>query len=240
MARVTLLVLSIGLADSVNPSTIIPALYLAGVDHPRRQVAQFTLGVFAVYLLGGLVIALGPGQLILSLVPRPDAEDRYVLEVIAGVAVIGVAAFLWFYRRRLAHRKAPTFDTERRSSAALGAVITAVELPTAFPYFAAIAAIVGSGLGAANQALELVLFNVCFIVPLLAILAAQTFAGDRAQQILARGRERLEKRWPTVLAALALLAGAFVLALGATGLAGLNHHSRFGSLARKFRHLLSP
>ena len=49
-------------------------------------------------------------------------------------------------------REPPEFDAEGRSSALLGATITAVELPTAFPYFAAIAAIVGSGLGAGAPA----------------------------------------------------------------------------------------
>ena len=54
---------------------------------PATRVAEFTFGVFAVYFLGGAAIALGPGQLILSLVPSPDAEDRHVLEIIAGARV---------------------------------------------------------------------------------------------------------------------------------------------------------
>jgi cytochrome c biogenesis protein CcdA len=233
------LVVSIGLADSVNPSTIAPALFLATGNHARTQVGQFTLGVFAVYLVGGLAIALGPGQLVLSLVPHPDAEDRYILEVVAGVAMLTAAAFLWSYRNRLAEREVPRPTPGRRSSATLGVVITAVELPTAFPYFAAIAAIVGSGLGIASQAVLLVLFNVCFVLPLIGILATLTFAGDRAQDLLARGRSMLEAHWPAVLAGLALLAGVFVLALGITGLAGRGH-SHFGRFARRLRKFLNP
>jgi cytochrome c biogenesis protein CcdA len=239
MLHLIALVISIGLADSLNPSTIAPALYLAAGNHARRQVAEFTLGVFAVYLIGGLVIALGPGQLILSLVPHPDREDRFVLEVIAGAAMVTAAAFLWGFRDRLAERQVPKVTAQGRSSAALGAVITAVELPTAFPYFAAIAAIVGSGVGIANQAFLLVLFNVCFVLPLIGILGTLTFAGDRAQEILASGRRKLEAHWPAVLAGLALLAGAFVLALGITGLTGRGH-SHLGSFARRIRNLLHP
>ena len=84
MLRLIGIVISIGLADSLNPTTIGPALFLAAGDKPRERVAEFTLGVFLVYLLGGAAIALGPGQLLLSLVPRPDAEDRHVIEIIAG------------------------------------------------------------------------------------------------------------------------------------------------------------
>ena len=239
MLHLIALVISIGLADSLNPSTIAPALYLAAGDRARDQVAQFTVGVFAVYLIGGLAIALGPGQLVLSLVPHPDKEDRYILEIVAGAAMLAAAAFLWGYRDRLAQRKIPAVKAQGRSSVVLGAVITAVELPTAFPYFAAIAAIVGSGLGIANQAILLVLFNVCFVLPLIGILGTLTFAGDRAQELLASARRKLEAHWPALLAGLALLAGAFVLALGITGLAGLSH-SHSARFFRRLRKLLHP
>lgn len=239
MLRVTILAITIGLADSVNPTTIGPALYLAAGRDARRQVAQFTLAVFVVYLLGGLIIALGPGQLLLSLVPHPDREDRYVIEVIVGGALVVAGAFLWAYRKRLMNRRVPVPKTEGKSSAILGATITAVELPTAFPYFAAIAAIVGSGLGLPRQVFLLVLFNVCFVLPLIGIFVILAFAGDRAKALLASGREKLEARWPTALATLFLLAGLFVTLLGATGLAGLGH-GHFGRVARHFRHILHP
>jgi cytochrome c biogenesis protein CcdA len=239
MLRLTALVISIGLADSLNPSTILPALYLAAGPKPRREVSEFAMAVFVVYLAGGLLIALGPGQLLLSLVPRPDAEDRYVLELIAGGAMIAAGAFVWGYRDRLAQREVPAPNPDRRSSAVLGAVITAIELPTAFPYFAAIAAIVGSGVGVARQAALLVLFNIFFVLPLAGIAATLTFAGDRAQQLLTAGRRRLEAHWPAVIAGLALLAGVFVMLLGATGFGGLRHGS-FPRFLRHFRRLLHP
>lgn len=239
MLRLTILAITIGLADSLNPTTIGPALYLAAGRDPRRHVAQFTLAVFCVYLVGGLVIALGPGQLLLSLVPHPDREDRYVIETVVGAALIVAAAFLWAYRHRLMRRKVPVPKSEGKSSAILGATITAVELPTAFPYFAAIAAIVGSGLGIPRQVGLLVLFNLCFVLPLIAIVAIVAFAGDRANKLLAAGRRKLEARWPTALATLFLLAGLFVTLLGATGLAGLGHN-HFGHFARRVHHFLHP
>src|SRR5436305_30469 len=137
MFRLIGLVLSIGLADSLNPTTIAPALYLATGEHPRARVTEFTLGVFAVYLVGGAAIALGPGQLLLALVPKPNHHTRYLIELIAGIALLVSAALLWHNRARLAERKMPDVSTKGRSSAILGATITAVELPTAFPYFAA-------------------------------------------------------------------------------------------------------
>jgi cytochrome c biogenesis protein CcdA len=239
MLRLLALVISIGLADSVNPSTIAPALFIAGGERSRSEVAEFTLGVFCVYLVGGLVIALGPGQLLLALVPHPNKHVRYILELIAGVAVLTAGVFLWGYRDRLSRREIPTPSAEGKSSAVLGAAITAVELPTAFPYFAAIAAIVGSGLDPARQVILLVIFNVCFVLPLIAIVATLTFAGDRAQALLTAGRDKLEAHWPEVLAGLALLAGGIVTLLGATGLASLGH-GHLARSARGFRSFLRP
>jgi cytochrome c biogenesis protein CcdA len=240
MLRLIGIVISIGIADSLNPTTIAPALYLASGRDARLRLAEFTAGVFAVYLLGGIVIALGPGQLLLSLIPHPGRHLSYVLEMVAGVAMLTAAAFLWGYRDRLGRREmAGEVKIERRSTALLGATITAVELPTAFPYFAAIAAIVGSGDDIPQQILLLVLFNISFVAPLLAILAILEFAGNDAQSVLAGLRTRLEAHWPHVLALLALAAGVFVTLLGATGLASL-HHNDFGRLARHVRHLLKP
>jgi cytochrome c biogenesis protein CcdA len=237
MLRLIGLAVSIGFADSLNPSTIAPALILAAGQEPRRQLAEFTSAVFAVYLLGGLAIALGPGELVLSLVPRPGRHLSYVLEIAAGGAMLLAAALLYGYRRRLATAEVPTPTNSKRGSAWLGATITAVELPTAFPYFAAIAAVVGSGVGVMRVIALLVIFNLCFIAPLLGILATLIFAGPHAQELLIRWRQRLEANWPTVLAILALLAGLIVCLLGVTGLAS-SHHNDFGTFSRRLRKAL--
>ena len=115
----------------------------------------------------------------------------------------------------------------------LGATITAVELPTAFPYFAAIAAIIAADVDPAQSLILLLLFNVCFILPLLGMIGTLTFAGDRSERMLAVGREFLQRHWPAVLAGLALVAGLFIVFLGASGFAGSGHTP----LSRMLRHL---
>ena len=150
MLRLLGIVISIGLADSLNPSTVAPALLLASGERPRENVSQFTAGVFLVYFLGGAAIALGPGELILSLVPNPDQDAKAVLEVVVGVAIFIAGVLLWYHRRRLS-QELPDVNPGGRASGLLGATITAIELPTAFPYFGAIAAIVGSGKSSSNR-----------------------------------------------------------------------------------------
>jgi cytochrome c biogenesis protein CcdA len=239
MLRLIGLVVSIGLADSLNPTTIAPALYLATGEQARPRVTQFTLAVFAVYFAGGAAVALGPGQLLLALVPKPHAQTRHILEIIAGAAMLVAAVLLWRNRDRLSERQPAPVNAKGKSSAILGATITAVELPTAFPYFAAIAAIVGSGLDPARQLILLVLFNVCFVLPLLAIVATLWFAGEHAQRMLLVGRNWLQRHWPILLSGLALVAGVFVIVLGVTGLAGRGRGHAAGFM-RHLRNLIHP
>jgi len=238
MLRLLGLVLSIGLADSLNPSTIGPALYLAGGERPRRRVIEFTLGVFAVFVAGGALVAVGPGEAVLALVPHPGPTARYVLETIAGAAMLLAAVLLWRSRRRLAERELLSPSGSQRSSAILGAGIAAVELPTAFPYFAVIVAVVGSGLDVGRQLLALVIYNVCFVAPQILIVVTLTAVPARAQRLLGRARDVLQAHWPLILAGLALLAGTFVLLLGITGLTGRNH-GRVGRVSRGLRRILS-
>ncbi len=235
MLRIAGIVISIGLADSLNPSTIGPALYLAAGERARGRVFEFTLAVFAVYFIGGAAIGVGAGQLLRGVLPHPRHQIADIVEIAVGMGMIGAAALLWRHRTSLARRDPPDFDPHGRSSVILGASITAVELPTAFPYFAAIAAIVGSGLGPVRDLFLLVLFNVCFILPLLIIIATLSFAGEDADRLLARWRGFLQSHWPAVLAGLGFLAGAFVLLLGLTGLTA--SHARF---IRRLHRVLHP
>jgi cytochrome c biogenesis protein CcdA len=236
--RLLALAITVGLADSMNPSTIAPGLYLATGECAKRDLIQFILGAAGIYLLGGALIVLGPGEGLLALVPHPDALTRYILETIAGVVVLAGGLVLWRRRQRLGARELPQPKGRGRSAFLLGLTIMVVELPTAFPYFAVIAAVVGSGQNLGSQLLLIVIYNVCFVMPLLAILATVVFAGDRAGPILIRGRDFLQRRWPVLLAGLAILAGVFVTVLGVTGILGRGQGIP-ARLSRHLRHLIT-
>src|ERR1700758_3503875 len=135
------LVSTIAGADSINPSTVGPALVLAIGRYPGRKLALFAVGVFAVSFLGGLGVVLGPGQAVLRFAPRPTHHADHVVELAAGGALLVVAVLLWRERERVARHLTRGAARRSRSAGLLGAAIMAVELPTAFPYFAALAAI---------------------------------------------------------------------------------------------------
>lgn len=217
MLQLAAIVLGVGLADSLNPSTVGPAVYLATARRPVAGVALFTLGVFAVNFAAGIALALGPGMLLVHVVPRPDPTVRHALELAAGLVLMAIAVALWAARRRLARHKLPMRRSGGGSALALGASIAAVELPTAAPYLGVIAAIVAAGPSVPQTIALLGLFCSAFVAPLLAILLVLVVARDRAAPVLARGGAWLERQWPVVLAALLLLVGGGLVAAGARG-----------------------
>jgi cytochrome c biogenesis protein CcdA len=218
MLRRVAVMISVGLADSINPSTVGPALYLTTAHRRVVRVMQFTIGVFLVELAAGIVLTIGPGRLLLGLVPHPRDTVRHVIELVAGLVLLAVAVALWAGRRSLARRELPMRGDGGGSALIAGASIAAVELPTAAPYFAVIAGITASNASIPQEIALLVLYNVCFVFPLLAIVAVLLFAGERADPWLREGGAWLQRRWPVVLASLLLFVGSVLLVLGGIGL----------------------
>lgn len=212
-------VCAIGIGESVNLAMILAALYLAGGARPLRRLLAFALAVFSVYLAAGLVVVLGPGELILAAVPRPSLAARHIGEVVVGAGLLVGAALLFGRRRTVAGRIVPGARAGGRSGATLGAAMSMVELPTAFPYLAAIGVIVDSGVDVAGRIVLLVAFNVCVVLPLIAIVLVSWLAGERAHAGLGMARRWIERRWPVVFAAAGAIAGTVVLAVGLVGIA---------------------
>src|SRR5947199_520642 len=102
MLALVALVISVGIVDSLNPSTVGPALYLATAPDGTRRLAGFTAGILAVGLAGGLVLTLGPGQAILAAVPRPGRTTTHAIELGLGAAALLFALVLWLRRAAVA------------------------------------------------------------------------------------------------------------------------------------------
>ena len=166
-----------------------------------------------------LVVPVNKTPLIVTDCPPSVGPCGGVMEVIVGAGIIVAAAVLWSHRRRLAARSLPGVTRRSGPGLALGAGISLVELPTAFPYFAAIAAIIASDVAVTQQVALLVIFNLVFILPVLAILFVVIVFGACADRVLRVASDWLQRQWPVLLAALGLVVGTAILGLGATGLA---------------------
>jgi cytochrome c biogenesis protein CcdA len=217
--ELALLVVSIGLVDSLNPSTIIPALYLASGAAPVRRTLQFAFGVVAVNFLGGGFLLFGPGRIAVDAVPHPGPRAVHLIEVGLGAVAVVAAIVVWLMRARLTSWQARAAHPGQRFAMTSGAAIAAVELPTAVPYFAAIAVVAEARVGAVEGLALLALFNLAFIAPVLAIAVLARVAGARVTGVVERVRRRVLEHSSGALAILLLLLGLGLMGVGALGLA---------------------
>lgn len=214
------IVVTLGLLDSLNPATIAVAVFLATTERPAKRLAGYAAGIFAVYFGGGLVLAFGPAALLNRLASRGDSAAFDVILLVTGLVAIGFAGWLWTRRNAGDAAKIPSLAMKPGHSLVLGATMTAIDLPTAFPYFGAIAAIVGQDVTPAEKVGLLAVFNLAYIAPIVAILVAHAALGERAEAPLQRVRDWIERWAPILLAVLSLGVGAWLAVTGAAGLLG--------------------
>jgi cytochrome c biogenesis protein CcdA len=217
MLGLTLLVGSIALADSINPSTVIPALWLASAS-PASTLVSYTLGVFAVYLAGGLVLVLGPGPALIAALRGVQGPVEHAVQAAGGVLALAFAFALWRSSRTGRDQPRARRCYTRASAFSLGAGIMAVELPTAFMYFGAISAILAARPGAPVEISLLLAYNALFVAPLAAFLVIRRLVGDRADQWITAAETRLRRIGQVALTVVAGTAGAALLTLGVGGL----------------------
>jgi len=216
---VLIVVAGIAVVDSLNPATIGPALVLTMSAHPVRRVLEFAAGFFLVNVVGGVLLVLGPGRWLLSLVPHLSDHAKHLLEIGGGIALIVAGVVLLAGRRRFV-RDGPSEPRQRSGSGfATGVAIAAAELPTALPYFAAIAAIAAADLSSASELALVLLFNIIFVAPVVAIAVLVGTVPSLRQTVIEPVRRWMSTHWPQALGGVLVAAGLALLAIGVVGAA---------------------
>lgn len=220
--KLALTIVAIALPDCINPSLIGAELFVATGAHPRRRVTLFTLAALAVTFVFGVAMALGLGDLVLSLVPKPGPTVKYALITAAGAVLVLGGGVIWLRRTTLAS-SGPAGDRHMSdgSPALIGAGIAGLELLTAFPYFAAIALIVGSGVSNPGKLTLLGLYCVVYAAPLIAIAIMFAVMGDSAARVLRPLGDWLIAHWPLIVGPLTAIIGVGILAFGIVQLNGV-------------------
>jgi len=210
-------IVSIALADSVNPTTVVSALYLATGAHPGRSILGFAAGFFAVNVAAGLVV-LALGNRAADVLPHVRDGVVGTAEIAAGLVAIVAAVLLWRRRHATSAHIARSDDLVRRFAPAAGAGLAAVELPTAVPYLAALAVLATSSESALAQIVLVLVFNVVFLAPVLAIAILAAVAGRRTD-LLAAIRAIVVRHSGAAAAVLVFVVGLVLIALGVRGVA---------------------
>ena len=208
-------VLLLAVIDSINPSAIVVTLYLLSTAGSRAlaTVAVYVGTIFTTYLLLGVMMVLGIASLLPSLGRVLSGNTGFAVQSIAGLAL------LVYSLTASSNRESPPVVARPSASTyaalvMLGVSVTAMELPTAVPYFAAIALISEAGLPIRAWAPLLAIYNVIFVLPPIALLAGHLFLQDRLAEPYAALRQRLESGARDTMLWVAGLVGGWLFVTG--------------------------
>lgn len=205
-------IVGLAVVDSINPSALLATIALLLRGRPARPlVAVYVAAVLVSYFAIGLVLTLG-----LGLTPEAllESDAAYLLQGVLGAAMLTFAVVAPGTGRARDPAASPRLPGVRGPAAvfALGVAVTVLELPTALPYLGALGAMARADLAVGDWLPLLVTYNLIFVLPPLALLAAHVALGDRAGALLERLRTRLGGAAREGLLWLLGLVGFFLLA----------------------------
>lgn len=206
-------ILGLTLLDSLNPATLVAITLILVGDPPRPVLSALAFVAGAV----GAVLALGAVVFVSARAAAEVLTDGLVRvrRAAFGAAAAGllVAAVRRLRPRPRRSVRLPGWFSPI-TALPLGVVMTAADLPDAFPYFIAIERLLAAGLAPATVVLAG--YAVLYCLPCLVLLTAGRLLHGRIRPLL----QRLVDRLTTGTAACSIPAAA-VLALLAAGLAGV-------------------
>jgi cytochrome c biogenesis protein CcdA len=207
---VLLSLLALAVVDSINPSAIVVTLYLLSRQGAATQVLVYVAAIFVTYLTLGVVMMLGIDALLPSVPFSADSRTGLIVQ-----AIVGGAMLLFALRAPAVRTSAPRPEPTARTYSALallGMTVTMMELPTALPYFGAIALLTSADLPIAQWLPLLVVYNAIFVVPPLLLLAGHLVIGQGLETRYADLRNRLQAgARETLLWIFGLVGGALLL-----------------------------
>lgn len=178
----------VALLDSLNEQIVLSS-YLLASKRPVLQILLFSLVIFVIFFAVGLALVFGLGYAIIDFFAKEHIID-YVLEAI-------VAVLLFVFACVMKYKPESSMMSGKKESwykgLSLGAVITLINIPMAFPYFAIITKLLTAHYSAGAKIGYLILFNAIYVLPNFVILIFYLIIGKRLSDLLQRHKDKMEK-----------------------------------------------
>jgi len=221
---------TISLLDSLSavPIAIIPLAIILNGRSPALGALSFIAGGFLVYLIFGIVIALGLDTLIDGYADKvisyiksePDCVEL-VIQILLGFIMI---YFAWQLSKKvpdMAQQKSYDSDIRPTQAFTLSASINIIGMWGALPYFAAISQILKVDVETPAMLWLLIYYNFIFALPLIGFVILRKIAGKSADKLLNYIAE-LFTRWGKQVIVISLyLLGSLLIADGIGWFIGL-------------------
>ena len=208
-------VLAMAVIDSINPSAIVVTLALLSISESRAvvQVTIYVVAIFVTYFALGAMMLLGIDALLPFLGGVLRSPAGLITQSLVGLGLLVYSLTASTSRSSSVVVRPPSARTYV-ALAVLGVSVTALELPTAIPYFAAIAMITKAELPIAAWAPLLGLYNLIFALPPMALVLGHLVLGERMAERYEVLRERLQEEARETMLWVAGLLGAGMLITG--------------------------
>lgn len=175
--------MGLALADALNPFTVAAQAYLLGTPRPMPRALTFLAGTYATYFLGGVLLLEGWNQFLARIAPLIPAWGFGAGESALGLLLMGFA--IWsITRTRQGKPFRPPAALSLPATLAFAVASTFSDLPTALPYFAAANQIAAANAGWAHDLGWLLVYNIVYCAPMIALVAAKTLMSDAASTAL--------------------------------------------------------
>lgn len=183
-------ILGLAVLDAFNPATIVTValILIAAQRRPGLTALAAVAGAAATVFAVGSILFLSAGA-------AAGAVDGVITAFRFAAFWAAAAALLVAGVRRLRDRprrriELPPWFTPA-TAFPFGAVITAADLPNAFPYFIAIERMLGAGVPPAQGLLVLAGYTLVYCLPCLVLLVIGLASRERTRERLDRIVERL-------------------------------------------------
>ncbi|MGY1608234.1 MULTISPECIES: GAP family protein [unclassified Geodermatophilus] len=207
----------LALLDSLNPATIlgVAVILLSPVAHPGRVALLYVAGAYATVLAAGSALYLGAGALAGALEGGTVWIRRAALALAAVLLLVAAVRRLRTRPRR--EVRLPSWFGPWTAVPA-GVLVTAADLPNAFPYLVAIERVLAAEVPALPAVGLLAGYALVYCLPCLLLLAAGLTHGQRVRARLQalRGRAAGDGTVPASVPRASLL---FAAAVAVGGLA---------------------
>jgi hypothetical protein len=211
----TLLATIVGLAlvDSLNPTSVSVAGYLA-IASRRSALHVFIATVYATYLAVALVLTLGVGPAVQSVIKGAPNSVIPVLQLGVGVLLVLKGVHTW----RAWSARQVDGGLNPRAACVLGVAATAMDLPTATPLIIAAGLIVVANLDVVTQVGLVLIYVLVYVAPLVGMAAVRRGLVSVRVPITARARESVARMKPILFAGMPIAVGCV---LGGRGILAL-------------------
>lgn len=204
---------AIAVLDSLNPTATAIQVYLLSTPKPIARSVLFIFGVFLAYWTAGLLIVLGFGKVITTLMNSAGSflsnPIIYILQFIIGAVMLAVGWTLNTAdeRKTVKHPK----NLKLTYTFLLGLGVTIWEFPTALPYLAALERVIQARLDLLSLMSVLSLYNVLFVLPLVILLGIYILFQESAVPLLNAINRSINKFAPKILRVILIGLGAILI-----------------------------